>query len=249
MNALQGCEPPQLTGDATSCSILPGILLGIEAISEYTPIQREARKEFRAYLEQKEREQSADERAQRKLNVAELVKQSADSNDDEAEATYPSTSSDQMAAILPRTTSSLSHEEGEIRDHQETMTEKTSMKQEVMDNNKSKKKKLKTNFRNKGTIVLFTSIESYIYYQVYLNFFILGWTILSRLVNILLNKFWPAIRRIGPLEAKGFSAYYPSSNEIFCSTFRIDHVDLFILNISADLNAPNANLRAEKVSI
>ena len=179
---LKNCELPKPDGDASSCSILNGIILALEAISEWTPQQRQSLHKLRAYCDQKEKE--CPEECRKPRNVADLVKQIDDdqhtTDDCIAPTTIASMSGSSQATFPQRVESRCSHEEGEIHESkpQETGNQdsaKSTKEEQNVPEEKLQVKKYSANFhiKNKGTIVVITSIESYvlIHYQNYYQCF------------------------------------------------------------------------------
>lgn len=139
----------------------------MEAISEWTPQQRRALHELRTHYEQKEKE--CPELCRKIRNVAELVKEIDD--DQTADCIAPSTiaslSCSSQMTIPQRVESRCSHEEGEINDLRpqdtgnENKTKSMGEKQHIIEE-QVKKHSASANLRikNKGTIVVITSIDS-----------------------------------------------------------------------------------------
>ncbi|KAL3077264.1 hypothetical protein niasHS_013253 [Heterodera schachtii] len=135
LNAFATCELPQAGGDASSCSILNGILLGLEAFSEQTALQRKAADKIL---------RSAGRTASCQKNVAE-----ANKGIESTEGKSETTDSNQMSTIKEKAHSQAAEKwekekaDGTVREQMQKKIERNCFR-----------------IRNRGSMAVITTMDS-----------------------------------------------------------------------------------------
>ena len=118
LKAMMGCAPPEVGGDASSCSIRNGLLCALEAIGERTPLQKSVISSLKKQRQQQPingGQNDAWPRFASRVNVAEIVKQSQCSKSIESNIVGASPSASQSGMMIDGSGRIIVHRGNSVR--------------------------------------------------------------------------------------------------------------------------------------